>query len=313
MIQALLTPSPWALGAAFAIDVLFGEPPARLHPVVWIGRLADACMRRAPAAGPVRQLAFGLGSALLGPGGAAAVACAALAAGASSEPTRLAVEALLLSSLFAVRALGQAALGVGALLRQARLPDARVSLRNLCSRDAGELAEHEVAAAAIESTAENASDSIVAPFFWYALLGLPGAAAYRAVNTLDAMIGYRGRFECLGKAAARLDDALNYVPARLTAGLVLLAGALERGRLRPGVAVWRRDAGKTESPNAGHPMAAMAGLLGVRLEKRGAYALGDGGRDAAPGDIERAWRIASRAAWFALALAVAIGLERRHG
>lgn len=312
MMQALFTPSPWALAVAFAIDALLGEPPARVHPVVWIGRLADVCLRRAPAAGPLRQFAFGLLIALLVPGAAAAAACGALAA-CGEGPARLAVEALLLSSLFAVRALGEAALGVGTLLDEARLADARAALANLCSRDAADLAPHELAAAAIESTAENTSDSIVAPFFWYALLGLPGAALYRAVNTLDAMIGYHGRFEYLGKAAARLDDALNFVPARVTAGLVLLAGALERGRLRHGLRVWRRDARKTESPNAGHPMAAMAGLLGLQLAKRGAYTLGDAARAAAPADVGRAWRIASRAAWIALVIAVGATLERRHG
>src|SRR5262249_61854725 len=121
--------------------------------------------------------------------------------------------------------LGVAALDVRHALAGGRLHDARYALRSLCSRDASQLDPPLLVAAAIESVAENASDSFVAPLFYYALFGLPGAVFYRAVNTLDAMIGYHGRYEYLGKAAARLDDVLNFVPARLTAALLLAARA----------------------------------------------------------------------------------------
>jgi adenosylcobinamide-phosphate synthase len=130
-------------------------------------------------------------------------------------------------------------------------------------------------AATIESVAENASDSFVAPLFWFALLGLPGAVFYRAVNTLDAMIGYRGKYEWLGKTAARLDDALNFVPARITAGLLLAAAWLQRRDVRRAMRILARDGSRTETPNAGRPMAAMAGVLGVELTKPGHYRLGD--------------------------------------
>jgi adenosylcobinamide-phosphate synthase len=130
----------------------------------------------------------------------------------------------------------------------------------------------------VESVAENLSDSFVAPVVWYALLGVPGAIAYRFVNTCDAMLGYRGRYEYLGKAAARLDDVANWLPARLTALLVVAAagllGADARGAWR---AMWQHHR-RTASPNAGWPMSAAAGALGVRLEKLGHYALGHGPR-----------------------------------
>ena len=158
--------------------------------------------------------------------------------------------------------------------------------------------------------AENSSDSIVAPLFFYAVGGVPGALAYRAVNTLDAMIGYRGEYEWLGKAAARLDDVANLVPARLTAALLALAAPLGRGSALRALATWVRDRAHTASPNAGHPMAAMAAALGVVLEKRGAYCLGADLRTPEARDIGRAVRVKAGAAAFATAAAV-FALARR--
>jgi adenosylcobinamide-phosphate synthase len=154
--------------------------------------------------------------------------------------------------------------------------------------------------------AENASDSFVAPVFFYALFGLPGAVFYRAVNTLDAMIGYRGRYEWLGKASARLDDALNWIPARITAALLLAGGAVMGLDARRGARILARDGALTESPNAGRPMAAMAGLLGVELTKAGHYRLGDPLEPLAPAQIDRAWRAVCAAAVLAVAGALAI-------
>src|SRR5262249_3781392 len=145
----------------------------------------------------------------------------------------------------------------------------------------------------------NGSDWIVAPLFYFSLLGLPGAAFYRASNTLDAMIGYHGKYEWVGKTAARLDDLLNLAPARITTALFLL---VTPRRLAHGAAIAWRDGATTESPNAGRPMAAMAGLLGVRLEKQGHYALGDAHRAIEADDITRAWSIVARAAWAMTAL-----------
>jgi adenosylcobinamide-phosphate synthase len=291
------------LGGALAIDLALGEPPARLHPVVWMGGVISALVRRAPRAGRARAFAFGLLLALGVPALFAAGAAAALRALQAWPVAQWALEALLLKSCFAVRALGEAALAVGAALRSGDLGAARFALRSLCSRDAAALDGQQVAAAAVESVAENASDSAVAPLLWWALLGVPGAMAYRAMNTLDARIGYHGEYEWLGKASARLDDLLNLVPARLTAALLVAAGALRGGDARRGVRTLLREGRRTESPNAGRPMAAMAGLLGVELEKVGCYRLGEGLGAAGPGTIVAAWRIAFAAALAAAALA----------
>ena len=300
-----------ALVAAVALDAAFGEPPNSLHPVAWIGSAAQRVLAAAPRAGAIRQFGFGAAVALGIPLGCAVLAARLVGWTAPWPAVQLAVTIAVLKSTFAVRALGEAAERVRRALVAGDLARARAGLSSLCSRDAAALDEPLVAAAVVESVAENASDSVVAPLFYFALFGLPGAVAYRAVNTLDAMIGYRGRYEYLGKAAARLDDVLNFIPARITAGLVLAAAAVTGGEAARGWRVMRRDGGLTESPNAGRPMAAMAGVLGVVLEKPGHYRLGAPG--AAPGaaTIRAAWRIVATACALGCA-AVAITLGAGH-
>jgi adenosylcobinamide-phosphate synthase len=261
--------------------------------------------RIAPRTGAAAQLAHGLLMALAVPALFAAAAWGLLSLLRPWPVAALAAEVLLLKATFAFRALGAAAGEVRTALEREDLPSARRALRSLCSRDPSSLSAAQLAAATIESVAENLSDSVVAPLFWYAVAGLPGAIAYRAVNTLDASIGYRGRYEWLGKASARLDDLLNLVPARLTAALLLAAGALSGARTADGVRILRRDGAKTESPNAGRPMAAMAGLLGVELEKVDHYRLGDPLRPVEASTIALAWRIDRVAAGLTAALAVA--------
>jgi adenosylcobinamide-phosphate synthase len=195
---------------------------------------------------------------------------------------------------------------VGEAVAGGRIDAARAGLRALCSRDPSALDERALVAASIESVAENASDSFVAPLFWFAILGLPGAVFYRATNTLDAMIGYRGKYEWLGKASARLDDALNFLPARLTAWLLLAAAWLQRRDARRGARVLARDGARTESPNAGRPMAAMAGILGLELAKAGHYRLGDALEPLVPAQIDEAWRLTRLAALLAVVVACAI-------
>jgi adenosylcobinamide-phosphate synthase len=296
--------SPSALCAAIAIDIGFGELPARLHPVVWMGRLIRAVEGRLPRVGACRQL---LGGALLALG--IPLACATLALGAAALTRSLPIlgwlfHVLVLTAMFALRALGEAARAVHRALDDSDLDRARNALRSLCSRDPSQLSAQDLIGASVESVAENASDSVVAPLFYYACFGLCGAVVYRAVNTLDAMVGYHGRYEYLGKASARLDDALNFIPARLTATLLVVAGAVLHQDAARGIAIWRRDAASTESPNAGRPMATMAGLLGVRLEKAGHYRLGDADQALAPRHIDAAWRIVQLAGGLGVALAL---------
>ena len=296
---------------AVALDRLLPEPPSSVHPVVWMGRAVTVLQRWAPES-PVAAFLYG---------------CAIVAAvvGISSALAWLVVTALMwlgplayvaggavaLRTTFTVRGLSAAADETRRALEEGRLGEARASLRSLVSRDPSTLSAPLVAASAIESVAENTTDSYVGPWLAFALLGVPGAMAYRAVNTLDSMIGYRGRYEYLGKAAARLDDAVNLVPARVSALLLLAAGAM--GRL-PVSRAWRtvrRDSGRTASPNAGVTMSAMAGLLGTRLEKPGHYCIGQDMREPEPRDIGEAVRIAERAALLAVVAALGL-LAVRH-
>lgn len=290
--------------AALALDVLAGEPPARVHPVVWMGRLQKALRRRAPSR-PAPAFVWGGLMAVAGPvlfGGGAA-----LLLDHAGGAVRWLLSVYLLKSAFAVRALAAAALGVRRALAANDLPGARMALRSLVSRDTTTLTPAQMAAAAIESVAENCSDSIVAPLICYALGGVPAALAYRAINTLDAMIGYRGELEWLGKVAARLDDVANLLPARLTALLLMLAAPAGGGSGGRALAIWARDSSRTASPNAGHPMATMAGALGVELEKPGAYRLGAGFRTPDGGDISRAIRVMAVATSLAVALVLFTG------
>jgi adenosylcobinamide-phosphate synthase len=300
--------SPSVLCAALLIDLAFGELPAKVHPVVWMGRAVRAAEKTFPSQGRLRQLACGALLAAALPIGSALIAIALVGSAWRWPAAQWLLGVLILTAMFAGRALGEAAACVRRALDAANLGEARSALSSLCSRDANALEAHELVGASVESLAENSSDSWVAPLFYYALFGLPGAVAYRAVNTLDAMVGYHGRYEWLGKASARLDDALNFVPARLTAALLLVAGALRGKSVKRGLAIWRRDGASTESPNAGRPMATMAGLLGVRLDKAGHYALGDELEPLTPDKILSAWRIVQLAGGVAAALALTVSV-----
>jgi adenosylcobinamide-phosphate synthase len=261
---------------ALALDAAFGEPPDWIHPVVWIGIIISLLVGLAPT-GEMTRLAYGAIVTAITVGGAASIGAAVdrLLARLPRLPALL-VEAWLLKVMLSARALLAAGTRVDERLDRDDLDGAREAVRALVSRDPAALDRRLLTSAAVESLAENASDSIVAPLFYHAVGGLPAAFAYRAANTLDAMIGYRGEYEHLGKVAARLDDLLNLVPARLTSALLLAAGAVGGGDLGTGLTTTMRDNSRTASPNAGWPMSTMAGLLGVRLEKPGHYELGVG-------------------------------------
>lgn len=320
------------LAAAVLLDLLAGEPPGAIHPVVWLGnviaqgvrllevddpRPEDCATPRsslvAPRwrAAPVGQLAYGALLTAGCVGGCAAVGWAVERAARRWGLPGWVAAAFLLKSTFSLRRLAESAWETERWLREGRLAEARSSLRNLVSRDPSQLGAGLVAAAAIESVAENLSDSFVAPALAFALLGLPGALAYRAVNTLDSMIGYRGDYERLGKAAARLDDLANLLPSRLTALLIVTAAALCGRAGRAWRSAWR-DARRTDSPNAGWPMSAMAGALGVELEKVGHYRLNPGAGRPQPGDVGRAVRLAGLAALLAAPALWGVGRLRRQ-
>ena len=287
------------LALAVAIDGVTGDPPTRLHPVGAIGSLARLLEARAPD-GAAERRTYGRGVAAALPLVAALAAWQLSARLGGSGPRRVAVDAGALSLSFALRTLLGRAGEVEAALRERDLTAARSLLgTHLVSRDVTDLDASELAAATIESVAENLSDGVIAPWLWYAAGDLPAAWAYRAVNTLDAMWGYRDeRWRDLGQGAARADDVLNLAPARLTA-LALCAAAYRRDAGARALRQWRLDAGRTASPNAGHPMAAMAGALGVRLGKHGEYVLGEDLRAPTYDDIGRACLLATEAALIA--------------
>ena len=288
---------------ALAIDRLLGEPPARGHPVVWMGRwLAWAGARLAPRAGAPQAMSdarvFGV-AALAWCAAAAAIFAVAwlFQSWVLTQPAWLAVPAL---ALFLKPFLSWAMLHDEVLAVEGALgislDTGRAQLARLVSRDVAQLSPHEVRESAIESLAENLNDSVVAPLFWFALLGLPGAALFRFTNTADSMWGYRGvrdgrDWTWAGKWAARADDVLAWLPARITALLVLRLGGAWRvmGRLPA-------EARRTPSPNGGWPMGAMALALGVHLRKPGVYTLNAAGRTPELTDTVRACAIGSRTA-----------------
>jgi adenosylcobinamide-phosphate synthase len=272
----------WTIAVALALDLAIGDPRGRLHPVSWIGALLEAGRRRAPARQGWPLVLYG--GALVAGVGALAV-CALWAVEALAAPVRAAwplagllLDGWLLKCALALRGLVAAFTGIERRLAAGDLPGARADLAtHLVSRPTGELDAGHAASAAVESLAENVTDSLVAPLCCYALAGLPGAWAYRVINTADAMIGYRrAELEYLGKLAARADDVASWLPARLSAAALVAGAALAGGDARGAWRAWRRDGGRTASPNAGRTMAAMAGALGVRLAKRGEYELGQG-------------------------------------
>ncbi len=299
--EADLVVAALAVLLALAVDRWLGEPPLRLHPVVWIGHyLGWAGQRIAPAAGiplPQRDLAaFARGAIAWCAGAILAITVAlALQLGLQRLPAwgQLIALGLLLKPLLAWSMLKSEVLAVEAAL-SVSLHQGRERLSWLCSRDTSALSESQVRETALESLAENLNDSVVAPLFWFALAGLPGAALYRFANTADAMWGYRGErsgrvWEWAGKWAAHADDLLSWLPARLTALLLALAaGGLSLARLR-------REARVTPSPNGGWPMGAMALALGVRLGKPGVYTLNATGQPPGPHDTDRACALAGRA------------------
>ena len=296
-VQAVLL----AVLVALLLDRLWGEPPVWMHPVVWMGKALGAL---GLVIAPRTEVQHDFKRFSL-----AALAWCALAAIVFIVYWLLqflswtaawwlwgAVMGVLLKPLLSWRMLKDEVLAVESALQQS-LPAGRERLTWLVSRDTSQLDAATVRESAIETLAENLSDSVIAPLFWFLVAGLPGAAVYRFANTADAMWGYPGwrgtgdkrrHWQWAGKWAARADDVLNWVPARITAAwLALVAGGVGWQGLR-------RDARVTPSPNGGWPMGAMARALGVHLSKPDVYQLNPEGRAPMPADLQRAVQLASK-------------------
>ncbi len=294
-----------AVVIALLIDLRLGEPPPPFHPVVWMGNYLSHTGRwlaptpALPSHGGPDWKVFWLGASLWLVAIAVVITVAASLQQWAQRLQPLAGSLLLggaLKPLLAWRMLRDEVLAVETASGSS-LDEGRQQLARLVSRDVTQLSESEIRESAIESLAENLNDSLVAPLFWFALLGLPGAALYRFANTADAMWGYPGvyaerNWAWAGKWAARADDALSWVPARITA-LLLVATACSAAQ-RSALADLRREASRTPSPNSGWPMAAMALLLNVHLAKPGVYVLNARGRAPQAEDTARAAALAQR-------------------
>ena len=295
------------VAAALLLDVALGEPPERLHPTVWMGRAISAFEKRAlRLESPEARRRAGGVLALALPGFVFLSTWAAL--NAAPRGVRWALGVVLTSTALSMRGLAEAAEAVERGLHEGRLEDARTRVGEFVGRDTASLSEAEVCRAAVESVAENTSDGIVAPMIYGFFFGAPGALAYRAVNTLDSMVGYRrGPYEELGWASARLDDLANLIPSRAT----VLAAAVLSGRPATVLRTARKYGPLTASPNAGWTESAFAGALGVRLGGSNTYGgvtregpvLGDG-PPPGPRDVGRAVRLMRRCC----ALLAVIGL-----
>jgi len=241
-----------------ALDLIFGDPRWLPHPVSGIGRLINALVR------PLRKIPnerFG-GCVLVFSVLFITVTSVIL----SLRWAGIIAAIYWIFSSLAVRSLDHESQRVIDALRRDDLDQARLLVGALVGRDTNHLSETAVVRAVFETVAENMSDAIVAPLFYLAILGVPGMVAYKAVNTMDSMVGYKNdRYIRFGWAAARLDDVANYIPARITAGLIVLGAAISRLRWRSAIQTILRDAQLQPSPNAGYPEAALAGALGVRL------------------------------------------------
>jgi adenosylcobinamide-phosphate synthase len=299
-----------AIVAGAVADLVFADP-GRFHPVAGYGRAAavvERCLYADSRAAGVGFVAVAVGGPML----------AAALDRLVPPPARPVLLAAALWAALGGTSLRREGVAMARLLTSGDLPASRDRLGHLCGRDPSGLDESELARAAIESVAENTADAVLGPLLWGAALGLPGVVGYRAVNTLDAMVGYRSpRYLRFGWAAARLDDVANLVPARLCAALTALAAPVVGGSPGQAWRTWRRDGDNHPSPNAGQCEAAFAGALGITLGGTNVYAgevetrgrLGDGG-PAAGADVARSADLSGAVGAAAVVLAAMAGAGR---
>lgn len=266
---------------AFLIDAVLGEYPDRIHPTIGIGKVIGYLKPKLKNPNPRVEKANGVLLAIV------VMLIAALPVfvllfwlresfGLWGQIAYIIVGAVLFKATFAVRGMGQYTKPIAAALKKKDLAEARKWLPYIVRRDPNSLNERQITSAAVESIAESTTDGITAPFFFFAIFGVPGAFAYRVVNTLDSMVGYKNEENRnIGWFSANLDTITNYIPARLTAYLMVAAAYLLGENWRESWRILQRDKSKTTSVNAGWTISAMAGALNTQLEKQGCYTLGD--------------------------------------
>ena len=271
------------VGFALLLDFLVGDPKTRYHPTAWIGKLIASIVPFTKSNSAKRELIGGilLVSVIV------VTVCTILVVldiGISlltidivSLIVSIVVGSILLKTTIAIRGMQKHALAVVDAGEEGDLDSARNHLSMIVKRDTKNLDKNHILSGVLESVSENTVDGVTGPLFYYAIFGLPGAFVYRAINTIDSMVGYKtSLFKNVGWFGAKCDTVLNYAPSRLT-GLVMILSALVLGyNWKESLYIMRRDSRKLESPNAGFPMAALAGALGARLEKMDYYTIGNG-------------------------------------
>lgn len=283
------------LAGALALDLAFGDPSNRYHPTAWVGTLIAKITVLAK-----RMRSEKLAGVLITLSAACVVASVLFAyeyavrqiGGVLSVVMMVAMGSLLLKTTIAIRGLERHGLDVMESLSRNDLEEARSRLAMLVKRNTKNLDKNHITSGVLETTSENIVDGITGPVFYFALFGLPGAFVYRTINTIDSMMGYRNAmFADLGWFGANCDKVLNFLPSRITGYVIVLAAMLLGADWRGSLNTMRRDSKKTQSPNAGYPMAAMAGALGTRFEKVDHYSLGAGTADLGRGHFVAAIRL----------------------
>ena len=271
------------VGFALLLDFLIGDPKTKYHPTAWIGKLIAVLVPFTRNNSPKKELFGGIlivfvvvtiVSTLLV---ALDFGISLLTIDVISLVVSIVVGSILLKTTIAIRGMQKHALAVVDALEKDDLDSARNHLSMIVKRNTKHLDKNHISSAVLESVSENTVDGITGPLFYYAIFGLPGAFVYRAINTIDSMVGYKtSLFRNIGWFGANCDTILNYIPSRLT-GLVMILSALILGyNWKESFYIMKRDCKKLESPNAGFPIAALAGALGTKLEKINYYAVGDG-------------------------------------
>ncbi|MEM1726130.1 MAG: cobalamin biosynthesis protein [Candidatus Bathyarchaeia archaeon] len=278
---------------ALIIDLILGDPPDRLHPTVWMGRLIThlKCILKggSPEVERIKGAILCLVSIIV----FTIPTCLLLIAVNSflGAIAYVILAAIALKPTFAIKGMAQYTVPIAKAIQQGRIDEARKMLPYIVRRSPINLTPAQIISAAIESIAESTVDGITSPIFFYAFFGVPGAIAFRVINTLDSMVGYKDAEHIwIGWFSAKVDTIANYIPARITAILMIPAAWILRKNWKNAWRILRRDRYKTESLNAGWPMAAMAGALDLRLEKPGCYVLGDG-HDPKPENIYDALKV----------------------
>jgi adenosylcobinamide-phosphate synthase len=280
------------LAGGICIDLLLGDPPNKFHPVAWLGLLIKSFIPRLKVSTSAsrifgykqttersRAIVFCL--SLIVVFGIAIQICAAVIMHLVGSIALIAFCVLILKITIAIKGMQKHAEAVMHALERSDLNNARFKLSMIVKRDTKNLDEQHIISGTIESIAENIVDGITSPLFYYSFLGPAGAFSFRIINTMDSMIGYTDSYHRdIGWVPAMLDTASNYLPARITAIIVVIATMIVDADWKKSIEILRRDHGKTSSRNAGYPMAAMAGALRINLEKIGFYSLGDRCEDA---------------------------------